>query len=180
MPRLAACLLLSITAALLGACSSTWPRRDPTGEVFPDVAGTSLAGPVVRFPEVGRGAPLLLLVGYEQESQFDLDRWIQALDMAGVKVRTFELPTLPGMVPRLLSGVIDGGMRRGIPAEDWLAVVTLYEDAAEVAAFTGNADGLPGRVLLLDAAGKVVFFHDRGYSAGTLQRLLATWRGLGS
>lgn len=162
---------LAVAAATTTSCSTTWPRRDPTGERFPQVTGTSLAGEDVTFPDVGRGAPLLLLIGYEQDTQFDLDRWIQALDTAGVQVRAFELPTLPGMVPRLLSGVIDGGMRRGIPQEDWLAVVTLYGDAAKVAAFTGNEDGLPGRIVLLDGEGEVVFFHDRGYSLGTLKRL---------
>jgi hypothetical protein len=40
-----------------------------------------------------------------------------------------------------------------------------------VARFTGNADGLPGRVLLLDREGRVAFFHDRGFSVGTLRRL---------
>ena len=157
--------------ALLTACSSTWPRRNPTGEVFPTVTGNSLANQSVTFPDVGRGAPMLLLIGYEQNTQFDLDRWIQALDVAGAKVRAFELPTIPGMLPRMFSGFIDGGMRRGIPEEDWLAVVTLYGDASKVALFTGNADGLPGRVVLLDKDGKVVFFHDRGFSLGTLKQL---------
>ena len=169
---------LVAAAATTTSCSTTWPRRDPTGEPFPKVTGTSLAGDDVTFPDVGRQAPLLLLIGYEQETQFDLDRWIQALDAAGLQVRAFELPTLPGMLPRLLAGVIDGGMRRGIPQEDWLGVVTLYGDAAKVAAFTGNEDGLPGRIVLLDGAGKVVFFHDRGYSLGTLKRLQDVLRRL--
>ncbi len=169
MPRLPVVLLPLL--ALLTACSSTWPRRNPTGEVFPTVSGTSLAGQPVTFPDVGRGAPMLLLIGYEQNTQFDLDRWIQALDMAGAKVRAFELPTIPGMLPRMFSGFIDGGMRRGIPEEDWLAVVTLYGEASKVAAFTGNEDGLPGRVVLLDKDGKVVFFHDRGFSLGTLKEM---------
>lgn len=164
--------LLPLVLALLTACSTTWPRRDPTGERFPTVTGTSLAGQPVTFPDVGLGAPLLLLIGYEQNTQFDLDRWIQGLDIAGARLRAFELPTLPGMLPRMVSGFIDSGMRRGIPAEDWLSVVTLYGDASKVAAFTGNEDSLPGRIVLLDGNGQVAFFHDRGFSLGTLQRML--------
>ena len=64
-------------------------------------------------------------------------------------------------------------MRRGSPAEDWAGVVTLYGDAAKLAAFTGNDDGLTGRVVLLDGEGRVVFFHDRGYSVGKLRELQA-------
>lgn len=169
----ALCLMLFATILSFTSCSTTYPRRDPTGEAFPTVTGTSLAGDAVTFPDVGRGAPLLLLIGYEQDTQFDLDRWIQALEAAGAKVRTYELPTIPGLTPRLFSGFIDGGMRRGIPQEDWFAVVTVYGDAAKVAEFTGNDDGLPGRIVLLDRDGRVAFFHDRGYSLGTLKQLLA-------
>ncbi|MBM4060630.1 MAG: hypothetical protein FJ265_05980 [Planctomycetes bacterium] len=179
MPRLrpfalvAVSLLLVATLFSLTSCSSNWPRRDPTGETFPTVTGNSLAGEPVTFPGEGKGAPLLLLIGYQQNTQFDLDRWIQGLDTAGAAVRAYELPTIPGLMPRMFSGTIDGGMRRGIPQEDWLAVVTLYADAAKVAAFTGNEDGLPGRIVLLDRDGVVAFFHDRGYSLGTLKKLLA-------
>jgi len=176
MRRFAAYVLLPISLLsllLLNSCSTTYPRRDPTGEAFPTVSGKALDGTEVTFPAVGRGAPMLLLIGYEQNSQFDIDRWIQGLADAGGKVRAYELPTLPGLLPRMFGGYIDAGMRRGIPMEDWFSVVTLYAEAKPVAEFTGNEDGLPGRVVLLDGDGRVVFFHDRGYSLGTLQRLLA-------
>lgn len=173
----AALAALAVGLALsTGACSTSHARRDPTGETFPSVRGQSLDGRELRLPEVGAGAPLLLLVGYDQDAQFDLDRWLLGLNDAGVDVRLFEVPTIPGMVPRLLSGVIDNGMRRGIPEEDWGLVVTVYGDAEQIARFTGDADGLTGRVLLLDATGRVVFFHDRGYSVGTLRRLQAALR----
>ncbi len=173
---------LGITAALtlvalvvsLGSCSTTYPRRDPTGEVFPPVRGTALDGSEVALPDVGRDSPLLLLLGFEQNAQFDLDRWLLGLSEAGVRARTYEVPTIPGMVPGLFAGSIDGGMRRGIPEEDWGGVVTLYgADARAVAEFTGTEEGLTGRALLLDGAGRVVFFHDRGYSVATLGRLRA-------
>ncbi len=166
-----------LAALLLQGCASSHPRRDPTGEVFPSVRGTSLEGQAVELPAVGSGAPLLLLIGYEQNAQFDLDRWLLGLAQADVRVRAFEVPTIPGLVPGLFSGMIDGGMRRGIPQEDWGGVVTVYGDGGAIAAFTGNDDGLTGRVLLLDGEGRVMFFHDRGYSVGALQRLQAALRG---
>lgn len=164
-------LVLGLVAFFATSCGSTYPRRDPSGEVFPSVRGTALDGTEVAFPEVAAGSPLLLLVGYAQEAQFDLDRWLFGLSDAAVDVRVYEVPTISGMIPRMISGTIDGGMRRGIPSEDWGGVVTLYGDADPVAEFTGNEDGLTGRVLLLDAEGRVVFFHDRGYSVGSLNRL---------
>ncbi len=166
-------LALAALVSSLASCSTTYPRRDPTGDLFPSVRGNALDGTEVALPEAGSGAPLLLLVGYEQDAQFDIDRWLLGLSQAGVQVRTYEVPAIAGMVPRMISGAIDGGMRRGIPAEDWGAVVTLYDDAAPVAALTGSEDGLTGRVLLLDGDGRVTFFHDRGYSVGSLERLQA-------
>lgn len=157
----------------MAACSTTYDRRDPTGEVFPTVVGESLAGEPVELPTAFRGAPVVLLVGYAQETQFDLDRWLLGLTDSGARIAVREVPTIPGLAPRAFAGWIDSGMRRGIPEEDWGAVVTLYADAAPVARFTGNRDGLPGRVLLLDAEGRVVFFHDRGYGVGALKQLLA-------
>ncbi len=163
---------LAVSGLLLTAgCSSTYPRRDPTGEVFPTVSGSKLDGTEVTLPDIGKGAPLLLLVGYEQNAQFDLDRWLLGLSQAGVQVQAYEVPTIPGLIPGMFSGSIDGGMRRGIPSEDWASVITVYGDGGLIAEFTGNDDGLTGRVLLLDAAGRVVFFHDRGFSVGMLGKL---------
>ena len=77
------------------------------------------------------------------------------------------------MMPRMFAGFIDGGMRSGIPEEDWAAVVTVYEEGHKLAQFTGNEGSRNGRVLLLDGAGKVAFYHDRGYSVGSLKKLVA-------
>lgn len=172
--------LIVVTLALLTAgmlvalagCSTTYPRRNPTGETFPTVTGNALSGEAVTLPQDLAGKPAILLIGFEQDTQFDLDRWILGLVQSGTDTKILELPTIPGMVPGMFAKTIDNGMRRGIPKEDWGSVVTLYDEAAPVAKFTGNDDGLPGRIVLLDATGKVVFFHDRGYSAGTLQKLL--------
>ncbi|MHC4548402.1 MAG: hypothetical protein ACYTEZ_06450 [Planctomycetota bacterium] len=154
-------------------CGAKYARRDPTGEIFPSVVGATLAGETVRLPAALAGEPALLLVGYEQDAQFDIDRWLLGLSQAGVMVRTYEVPTIPGLAPRMFKGRIDNGMRAGIPHEDWGSVLTVYGDGARIARFTGNENKLTGRVLLLDKEGRVAFFHDRGYSVGTLQRLRA-------
>ena len=171
MTSIAHLLLLALIVLPGLGCSSTYSRRDPTGERFPSVIGTSLAGDEVRIPEAFAGEPVLLLVGFDQDTQFDLDRWLLGLTQAGIKVRARELPTIPGLAPRMFSGSIDKGMRSGIPSEDWGAVITVYGDGAKIAEFTGNENRLPGRIILLDSDGRVIFFHDRGYSVATLQRL---------
>lgn len=162
--------LVSLSGLFVGGCSSV-PRRDPTGEVFPSVVGTSLDGDEVALPESVAGAPAVLLVGYLQDAQFDIDRWLLGLAQLEVDVQLYEVPTIQGMVPRMIGNTIDNGMRRGIPSEDWGSVVTVYRDAGPIVELTGNENGNNGRVLLLDAEGRVDWFWDRGYSATAVQAL---------
>jgi hypothetical protein len=161
------CLVL-----LSGCASGPVPNRDPTGETFPSVVGESLTRERVELPDALAGQPAVLLIGYVQEAQFDIDRWLMGLIQTDTQVPVLELPTIPDLVPTIASAWIDEGMRSGIPEEDWGVVVTLYGSAAApVAALTGTTNGRLARVILLDADGKVVWFHDRGYSAGKAMEL---------
>lgn len=162
--------LLWALSSLVG-CGSTVENRDPVGLVFPSVRGESLEGDSMRLPQDLSGEPALLLVGYVQNAQFDLDRWLLGLAQGEVNVRILEVPTIKGLVPGLIAGTIDEGMRSGIPKEDWGSVVTVYSDAASIVDFTGNEKPNNGRVLLLDPDGKVIWFHDRGYSARLIVEL---------
>jgi len=166
------------TLLLLASCSSSLPNRDPLGEPFPQVRGESLEGTEMTIPDDLNGAPALLIVGYLQDAQFDADRWLFGLLQSEVDVRILEIPTVRGWVPRMISGKIDQGMRNGIPSEDWGTVVTVYDDADKVAQFTGTELGNNVRVFLLDAQGEVIWFHDRGYSAGVLIEMLEVARPL--
>jgi len=176
--RLALCgLVIAGVSLALASCRSVVPNRDPLGEGFPVVSGTSLSGERFTMPADLR-PPTVLLVGYVQRAQFDLDRWLFGLLSADLGVPIYEVPTVEGLVPRLMSGWIDSGMRGGIPEEDWPAVITVYGDAASIVAFTGNEAAQNGRVLVLDADGKVRFFRGRGFSAGTLAKLVEACRKL--
>lgn len=164
-------------ALALFSCRATIPNRNPVGEVFPAVKGESLEGKDVAVP--AQGEPAILLIGYAQDAQFDADRWLYGLLQAKIPVRVIELPTLPGLFVRAIGGMIDEGMRSGIPQEDWASVVTVYgPKASDIVAFTGNTNPRNMRVVLLDAEGKVRWFHDRGFSAGKLIELEAAAKAL--
>ena len=115
----------------------------------------------------------LLLIGYEQNTQFDIDRWLVALDDRKVKVDLYEIPTVAGLVPYLIADKIDEGMKSGIPRELWPIVITVYKDADKIIKFTGNENALNARILLLDATHKVIFQHDRGFSVSKLSELIS-------
>lgn len=168
--------------ASLTSCSTSIPNRNPTGTTFPIVRGESLEGQAVELPAAVSGSPAILMVGYLQETQFDLDRWTLGFGQAGTEIRVVEVPAIVGWFPStFLRGTIDDGMRAGIPSEDWGAVVTLYgEDAKRIQALTGNENGRNGRILLLDDRGEIRWFWDQGYSSKRLLELLETAGSLGT
>jgi hypothetical protein len=172
--------LVLLTAA--AACSSVIPNTDAaslTPKPFPAVRGTTLSGQALEIPKDLLGKPAILLVGYEMNAQFDGDRWLVGLTQLDTPTRVVELPTIDGMIPGLFAGAIDRGMRSGIPSEDWPSVATVYgEDAATLVKLTGNTIPRNMRVFLLDAEGRIVWFHDRGFSASILKDLDARARAL--
>ena len=169
-------LLLATGGSILAltSCSTPIPNRNPVGESFPVVRGESLKSDAVELPSAVSGDPAILMVGYVQGTQFDLDRWTLGFAQAKAKVRVVEVPAVLGWFPdTFLRGTIDNGMRAGIPAEDWGAVVTLYGIEAErVQKLTGNVNPRNGRILLLDDRGKIRWFWDQGYSSTRLLELL--------
>ncbi len=162
-----------IFAILLSGCSTTYPNTKPVGKMFPSVSGETLEKKSVQMPTYFQGSQTLLLVGYKQDTQFDIDRWLIGLDMSGVKVKAYELPAIQGMFPRMFSTVIDNGMRKGIPKELWGGVITIYADGETVQEFTGNENANNARVLLLDEMGKIIYFYDRGFSVAALNEVKA-------
>jgi cytochrome oxidase Cu insertion factor (SCO1/SenC/PrrC family) len=75
------------------------------------------------------------------------------------------------MLPRMFKTFIDSGMRKGIPKQLWKGVVTVYADGDKVQRFTGNQNPNNARVMLLDKAGRIVYFYDQGFSVEALNQL---------
>ncbi len=160
LPVAALALLLAV------ACSAKVPApADLNNSLFPRVRGESLTKQEVIIPDHYRGSPTLLLIGYTQKAQFDIDRWILGALQAGVPATIVELPTIAGMMPEMVQGFINNGMRSGIPTEDWGSVVTVYEDAGKIIAALGNERPQSAYVVLIDGDGRIVWSSSRGYSA---------------
>jgi len=165
--------LIIIAALLLSACSTSYPNQAITGQDFPSITGQTLEKESMILPDDLRGKMALLLIGYKQDSQFDIDRWLIGLDMTQTQVSVYEVPTIQGLFPRMFSPLINNGMRSGIPKPLWKGVVTIYKDGDQVQAFTGNENPNNTRVVLLDAQGKVIYFYDQGFSVDALNQLRA-------
>ncbi|MCH2144878.1 MAG: hypothetical protein MK082_06995 [Phycisphaerales bacterium] len=171
---------LSVILLLLtGACSTTHPNRNPVGETFPEATGATLEDDSITLPTAYEGEPALYMVGYVQATQFDLDRWAIGFTQVQFPCRIVEVPTIPNAMASMFKGMIDNGMRSGIPREDWVSVVTLYGDEAQpVVEFTGNENPRNGRILLIDADGVVRWFWDQGFSAKRLMEVDAMAKDL--
>lgn len=156
---------------LLSGCSTTYPNQEVIGQKFPSILGTSLEKENVKMPEMFSEKLTILLVGYKQDSQFDIDRWLIALDMTETTLPVYELPAIQGMFPRMFSTFIDNGMRKGIPKPLWKGVITIYQDGETVQRFTGNVNPNNTRVMLINQSGEILFFYDQGFSVDALNRL---------
>jgi len=165
---------LLVISLVLGACTSyDYPSQVTLGEKMISASGESLEGNTVVIPKDFAGEQTLLLFGYVQDSQFDIDRWLIGLDMTATQIAVYEIPTIKGMLPRMFKTFIDSGMRKGIPKELWKGVVTVYDDGDKLQRYTGNENPNNARVMLLSADGHVLYFYDRGFSVDALNDVRA-------
>ena len=175
--RLLSLLFITLT---LCACSSTYENKNVQGEIVPTMAGETLEKKSVQIPTVFTSELTLLLVGYKQDTQFDIDRWLIGLDMTETQVDTYEIPAIQGMFPRMFKTQINNGMRKGIPKELWKGVITLYKDGETMQLFTGNENANNSRIMLINKQGKVLYFYDRGFSVAALKALRAVLASSGT
>jgi len=129
------------------------------------VQGNTLTKQAVTLPDSYRGKITLMLVGYTQKAQFDIDRWILGALQSDIKAEIVEVPTIAGMMPQMVQGFIDNGMRSGIPKSDWASVVTVYEDAPKIIEALGNERPQSAYAVLLNKEGRIVWTSNSGYSA---------------
>ena len=163
--------MISIVLFNLFGCTKKFDNKSPIGQKFPSVKGQALDKKNYRIPEDFYGEKILFLIGFVQNTQFDIDRWTIGLDQTSISVKTFELPATQGLIPIYFKTRLDDSMRRGIPNEIWGGVITIYKDGLKIQEFTGNENPNNSRLVLLDESGEVVFFHDRGFSVKALNEL---------
>jgi hypothetical protein len=149
------------------------PSAGIVGHRFPSVAGHALSGELVRFPEDTMGAPALLLCAYRRGTQDDIDRWAAFVGRELPDLAVYELPIIPALVWRPFQGMIDGGMRGGVPRRQWSRVVTLYDQGDRARSFLGDSGGHRTQLVLLDAAGVVAFHDAGGFREGAARALVA-------
>jgi hypothetical protein len=159
-------IITAYLLVLLASCSPTLsPGELTTGDLFPQITGMSLTKKTVTLPNDYKGKETIVLIGYQQSAQFDIDRWILGILQAEISAQIVEVPTIAGMMPQMVEGFINNGMRSGIPKEDWGSVVTVYDDADKVVKAFGNERPQSAYVAVLGKKGEILWTSNRGYSA---------------
>lgn len=140
----------------LGALAGAPPAFS---QALPHMEATDLNGRTLNIPQDLAGSPPLLIFGFEEEQQAEIDRLLPLIETAKAEapgLRVWELPLIddPGPVERL---IVETGMRAGIPGEATRGrVVTLYvKDRKAFAAALGLGPEQIVYIVALGANGDV-------------------------
>lgn len=127
---------------------------------FPTVKGENLNQRSMTLPDDLRGALNLVIIAFKQYQQIAVNTWVpilQELEQQHPSFAFYELPTLaPGW--SLVRGMIDGGMRAGIPdAATRERTITLYIPKESYREALAIPDEETIHLLLLDDKGEVLW-----------------------
>ncbi|MFO0829501.1 MAG: hypothetical protein U0572_15290 [Phycisphaerales bacterium] len=171
--------ILACAAVFLGGCNLV-PSRDPTGEMLPSAEGKTLDGAPVTLRGELDGKPAILMIPYTDDAQFDCDRWSLGLDQLHTPMRRFELGVVPSTFGVVAAPAIDMSRRQKRAEVAWPTVLCFYGDGADaLATQTGMGDAQYARVMLVDAAGAIRWYCDKGYTAERCEELDRAARALG-
>ncbi len=134
-----------------------------TGQAMPQTAGETLSGSAVTLAQAVRGQRVVLVAGFSRAGGSGTGAWVKAVegDPARKGVAVWQVAMLAG-APGFVRGMIQSGMRKGLTAAEQERFVVLAEDEAAWRSYFGVTEDDVPYVMLLDAAGKVLW---RGHGA---------------
>ena len=130
-----------------------------SGQRFPSIAATNLAGRAVSLPGDFGAPAAVVFVAFTMKQQSDIDEWKPFVDKARGKyasLAVWELPTI-GTGYTFMRGIIENGMRSGIKSQAAReSTVTLFVDAKAFAGNIGAAGLSEIAVLVVAADGRIL------------------------
>ena len=146
------CVALAAVAALSQSQSQTMPTT----------AGETLNGKKIVLAEAVRGHAAVLVAGFSHDGGLGCGDWMKAIhaDTALAGVDVYEVAMLEG-APGLFRGMIKSAMRKGMSSDEQQRSVVLTQDDKLWQIYFAVSNPQEPQVLLLDAAGNVVW-HGHG------------------
>ena len=141
------------------------------GRPFPEVNSKSLAGRAVSLPGTAGGKVTLICIAFKRSSQSMIDSWVQPFEREfenDSRFAAYEIPMINSSW-KVLSWMIDSGMKRGIPIEKHDNMVTFYGDYSSYQEALGMGDINLAYVFLLDKKG-IVRWSGHGYTNPEIEK----------
>jgi hypothetical protein len=150
--RALAVLLLGLSAA--------------AAQEMPRTPGDTLSGKHIILADQARGRPAILVAGFSREGGNGTGAWVKAIqsDSALSGIPVYEIAQIAG-APGFIRGLIRSGMKKSVPAAEHDTFVVLAQDESPWRSYFSVGDDKVPYVLVLDAAGKVLW-RGHGSPAG--------------
>lgn len=127
------------------------------GETLPRMEGETLSGKPIVLPDAAHGKFALLAVGFSKNGGDKVNAWGKRFKQDFGKDSNYVVYPVAELeaAPRLIRGMIKGGMRRGTSLEEQDRFVLLFQGEADWKKFVSFATADEAYLLLLDANGAV-------------------------
>lgn len=159
-------LLISLTFNLASVQENKTMKDKTIGMEFPELEAETLSGIDMKYPDDVKGKITLILMAFKRETQRKIDSWLGPFSKAFENDTTanfFEIPMLASAW-KLMSPIIDGGMRSGIPKQKHGNVTTFYGNVNKYCELLSIEDKSDGYVFLLDKNG-VIQWRSNGFAS---------------
>jgi len=161
-----------------GGRDGRWNKKLPTvnpSRRLPVVTGKDLNGKAWQAPADFPAGRTLVILGYEEEQQKEIDTWTAGLGLTRREntLPWVEMPVIdePGVIMRW---IIDTGMQRGIPDKEVRSHVwTVYTNRREFLKACGIESMNAIHVLVVTREGDVLAMESGGYTEEAGNRILA-------
>jgi hypothetical protein len=150
-------LLFSFPALTIKSQIIEKERNLLEGKAFPSLIAETLTGKIINFPKDTKGKATIICIAFSDKAQPIADEWTKAIiaKQPEKDFNYFEIPMLKKGL-KIMRGMIDGGMRKGIPKNLHNNVATYYGTLTDYKAklIMPNDDNV--YLFMLDSEGKIV------------------------
>jgi hypothetical protein len=149
--------------------SLTW-----AADSFPSIEGENLLGKKLAFPEAAKGKPAVIVIGFTHASQTQTKAW-------GIKLApefpVYSIAVLED-VPRLVRGIVSGGIKRGIPQNQRERFLLVYHGEKELKQAVRFQQPDDAYLAVIDRDGAIRWRFHGPVTDSTVQELRAQWTAL--
>ena len=158
------------------------PQVLATGAELPTLTAKTLAGGAMSLPKDGKGRGALLVVGFSKASADMTRPWTESCRSAAAARPAATRPVCYDVrmleeVPWLLKGLVERGMRSGLPADLQKSVLLIYSDNAAWRKRLAVTNDDSAYIVVCDKDGRVRGTAQGPHAPRELERLLGLIQG---